>query len=858
MVKVRMRFVLVVCVFLSLVSARGSGPAYVREAGLSLVLGNDVLERTISIAGEYAGTTHLLNKISQRAYPIRGHEFELRLINERVGYEFRGENPVVLTGKGRCVAEHAVEDVPGGKRVVLHLGTMRDGRCNSAADGIAIDLVYELRAADFFTRSWVHVSGASFIDHVSVLKTSWGLARFSLGGYGQPVFGDDIFMGVEYPTARNQTAGSAVDLGMAVGLPIPSDGYTTEPAVIGVAPVGRVHQQFLEYVDRMRVTGVRPYLLYNSWYDLQRLAMNHENTLERVSSLNRLLLEKYGLKLNSFVLDDGWDDMHKLWAIDRQRFPRGFGDLVDALQGIGSRLGMWFGPIGGYDQRAIRIATGKQEGMEVTSNGKYLCIAGRNYNKLLSDTMVQYQKEYGINYYKIDGVAFGCNEPEHGHPPGVYSDEAVARSLIGMLTRLRREDPQVFLNITTSIWLSPWWLRYADTVWMGGQDSGYLATVPTMAPRQSAISYRDAVLYNDFVIHGAQFPMSSLMTHGIIKGKYNMLGSDRELIDDWRDEVVHYYMVGNMMYELYISPDLLSAEEMDALGKTTKWAIANAHPLLDNSTMVLGDPAGRAPYGYVHSSREKSIAMLRNPFVRPATVRLKIDQENGFYERADPMRMDVIYPYREMRPGTVRFGDTVSVELGGYEEKVIELRPARGDDFRMEGVPFSVSVGASGSPMLRVYAPNTAAALSLSPGTMQVEGAPGTDRTVRVKTAVDVPADYREARIAFLVEPDGDGRGVRAEAVDNGSSAPLVNENGGGSAWQWFWFNLAPGRHSVGFTFYLPSGSSAAGISGWVLTKRALGAREVQMNEKPVAVDLLPTRSDVEWRTYELMDRRVP
>ena len=381
-----------------------------------------------------------------------------------------------------------------------------------------------------------------------------------------------------------------------------------------MAPAGLVHQQFLEYVARMRVAPVRPYLLYNSWYDLQRLAMNHDNTLERVPTFRKLLLEKYGLHLDSFVLDDGWDDMHKLWAIDQQRFPNGFRDLTAALHTIDSHLGIWFGPIGGYDQSAVRISTA--DGMEITSNGRYFCIAGKNYGRLLGDTMLKYQKEYGINYFKLDGIAFGCNEPNHGHPQGVYSDEATARSFIDMLGKLRAQDPQVFLNITTSIWLSPWWLRFADTVWMGGADSGYLPSVPTLAPRQSAVSYRDSVLYDDFVTHQAQFPISSLMTHGIIKGKANMLGGEKEVLEDWRDEVVHYYSVGNMMYELYISPDILSPDEMDTLGNVTKWATANAHPLLDNSTMVLGDPAQREPYGYVHSGAEKSIVTLRNPFVR--------------------------------------------------------------------------------------------------------------------------------------------------------------------------------------------------------------------------------------------------
>src|ERR1035438_7520867 len=110
-------------------------------------------------------------------------------------------------------------------------------------------------------------------------------------------------------------------------------------------------------------------------------------------------------------------------------------------------------------------------------------------------------------------------------------------------------------------------------------------------------------------------------------------------------------------------PHILSAEEMDPLGKTTKWAMANAHPLLDNSTIVLGDPAKREPYGYVHSSAEKSIVMLRNPFVEPRTVRLKIDEESGFRKVEGAQALEIQYPYRRV-VAAVKFGDTVTFEIG--------------------------------------------------------------------------------------------------------------------------------------------------------------------------------------------------
>jgi hypothetical protein len=842
-----------------------AGPAYVREAGSALVLGNDYLERTISVADGAVGTTQFLNKISGRSYSVRGSEFELRLIFERVGYTFGNENPMVVTASGFGVANHSIEDLPGGgKRLVLHLAPPnRGGRGGRGGRGNQVDLIYEVKPDDFFTRQWVHVAkpqqGTYFVDWVSVSKNQWGLPRFSLGGFGQPLFAEDLFFGVEYPTGINTASGSEVTLGGYVGTNIPDEGYTSEPAVIGVAPAGLVHQQFLQYVQRMRVAPVRPYLLYNSWYDLQRLAMNHDNTLGRVPDLEKLLLKKYDLHLDSFVLDDGWDDMQHLWAIDEKRFPGGFADLDGALKGINSQLGLWFGPIGGYNQRPVRIATGRREGMEITSNGDNLCIAGKNYSKLLSDTMARYQKEYGVNYYKIDGTPFGCNEPDHGHPVGIYSREASARVLIGILERLRGQDPKVFLNITTSIWLSPWWLRWADTVWMGGGDSGFLSSVPTLAPRQSAVSYRDSVLYSDFVTHEAQFPISSLMTHGIIKGKYNMLGGNKEFLDDWKDEVVHYYSVGNMMYELYISPDILSADEMDVLGNSTRWAQANAHPLLDNSTLVLGDPAHREPYGYVHSDAEKSIVTLRNPFVRPRTVRLKVDEVDGFRKTDGALMLEVIYPYREIRPGAVQFGDTVTFDLGAYEQVVFELRPfAEGG--APAGVRYTALPAEGGAVTLRTYAPPEGLVM-FSSSALQAEGRADAERTVRVKTQTDTPADCRVARAAFLLEPEQETRGVTAEVLDNGKAVTASLENGGRGVWHWFWVDLAPGKHNLEWTFHLPAAPGAVRLSGWLLTQRTLASKETRVAPKAgqtaIPVNLLPTTTEIERKTYALIEESI-
>ncbi|MEJ2007711.1 MAG: alpha-galactosidase [Acidobacteriota bacterium] len=775
---------------------------------------------------------------------------------------------------------------------------------------IRVDLTYELKPADFFTRQWLRLTttekGTYFIDSASVFNDHLSIHHFSQGGFGQPLFGDDLFMGLEYPTSVNTEHRNAISLRRYVGVNIPPGGYTTQPAVIGVAAKdGEVHTAFMDYVRQMRVAPVRPYLLYNSWYDLQRPNVTEKNTIERVQQLNRDLLEKYKLHLNSFVLDDGWDDLDNIWHVNPREFPNGFGSLVAALEGIGSRLGLWFGPIGGYSVRSRRIASGRRMGMEISSNGQYLVIAGTKYRRYLRDRMLHFAKEDGVNYYKIDGTVMGSNVPGQGYPLGIYSREADAGALIGILKDLRAADPKVFLNVTTSMWLSPWWLRWADTIWMGGADSGYLSTLPAYAPRQSAISYRDSVLYDDFVRHHVQFPMSSIMTHGIIRGQLNLLGGRNESLQNWDDAIIHYLSVGNMMVELYVTPSLLSPDEWQSLGRSLEWQHANASTLLANSTMVLGDPAQRRSYGFVHSSPKESIVTLRNPYVTPRFVRLKLDRASGFQPWTSADEAEVIYPYRLNLPGTFHYGDTLGIELGAYQQKVIELRPPAPGEAAVQGARYALKSSAAGKVELALYAPEgstrlirlshpqdvcdllidgravqtsasgIAAAIhvhfgkeasesqpSFSAPDYTVKGEQGTAKTWEISLSVDVPRDFSDSKFALLLEPPANLPGVTATARDHGVSLPVQVENGGHSQWYWFMLRLTPGKHDLAIDLNFPQRARGpVKLSGWLLAHRLLASRTLTFTAgKATATlshDLLPHHSQVQAETYALFSRHI-
>ncbi len=897
-----------------------AGPVTVNEQGPRLTLGNDFLDRTIEVSDGSVHTVSLRNKLSGRTHEVRGEEFELKLIYERVGYTFGGENPLVLTSRDLQVKSHRVENEPdGGKRAVYQLVLPHSPQEKT---GLEATLIYELKPEDSFTRQWMELKtigiGTFFIDSLAPSVDEWPGERFRFGGFGQPLFTDDLFMGREYPTSLNLAHHSAVSLGGVVGLDIPQEGYTSEPAVIGVAAQGLVHQAFMGYVRRMRAVPVRPFITYNSWYDLQHTAMTSDLLLERVKHFDDLLVHKYGIHMQSFLLDDAWDDQNTLWEIDPRRFPGGFRDLVSALKGMDSHLGLWYGPIGGYGYRQLRIAAGRRKGMEVTTNGEYLCLAGRNYSRYFRQSLLNMVRDYGVNQFKVDGIPFGCNDPSHGHPVGIYSREADLRSLLGTLEALRGANPKVFLDVTTSTWLSPWWLRWADTIWEGGEDYGYLETVPTLTERQSSMNYRDLVLYNDYVHHQVQFPMSSLWTQSIIKGTYLKLGGEHESLEDWKDHLVNFLGVGSQLNELYITPSLLTPEEWDALGHGLQWAVANAHPLLDNSTFVLGDPAKREPYGYLHFSPEKTLLMLRNPFIRPAAADLKLDEQAGFELTDRTYLAEVIYPFREILPGTYHYGDTLHAYLDGYQHQMIEFRPLAAGEVHAEGIRYSIETGVEGGVGFRVYAPDGSTAdLRFAAAsdfeTARVDGeevelkthnghttlslhfgkttsrasqpsfsAPtiqaGDNGTVRVSLHIQIPQDFRDAQTSLLLEfperiqtasvaspemrPPQPAKDIPAEARDYGKPVTLATQKSAQGGWYFFTARLAPGNHALEFSLQLPlAARGSAKLSGWLRAKRALAERDVRITFRPgqrltaPPGDLLPASPQTERLTYNLFER---
>jgi hypothetical protein len=797
-----------------------------------------------------------------------------------------GDNPVRM-GKDffRFERHEFVPRDDGGTDLVLHL---------SGRDiPLEVQLTYRLAPGDFFVRRRLEVRDPKATLHY--LEAVWPVDGILAGkpevikdgGFGQPVAlrlesGTGAFAGLEYPAADNRLGRGPdgrvrLGCGQEIGERIGPDGIASDWVVLAVTPDARVKHWFFHYLDRVRVAPLRPYMLYNSWYDLRApemapdpaAVMNEANVLRIVELFQKNMTDKYGLRLDAFVLDDGWDVYRSDWALRTEQFPRGLKPVADALRPAGTTLGLWFGPTGGYSKRAWRLEWMRAHGYEIV--GDQLCVAGTHYHDLLKRRTGEFVDRDGVGYFKWDGIQFACSEPGHGHPVGIHSRRAVLAAVADLAANVRGKNPDMFLNITSGTWLSPWWLRFANQIWMGGEDYGY-ADVPSISRRDAAITYRDAVLQEDFHEYDFWFPVANLMTHGIIKGRLEKLGGEADPLDKFTDDVLLYFARGVSMYEFYISPDLLSEGEWRAIAESARWA-RDRFPVLRETEMVGGRPLAGEPYGYVHYAGRRGVIAVRNPYVAPARLRLTLTPEQGLDPDATDLVLERVYPTGWISPRLHRAGDSVELALDGYETAVFELYPlADAAGPLLAGVEFEPGTAAAGRQEWTVY-PESSEARWLNPpagAAVSVQGQPAEPDRLALPPVV-VPEPVRNARVwaadggaTLSVELEVDPSMVEAEVAVQlrpPKDAPLaqlpelaghldykpatLHREQEPGKWAWYTVPVGPGRHVLVIKL-VPAADGKAWqgkASAWVVGRqKRTGVSVAMTGAPPPAKRLLPPR----------------
>ncbi|WP_067772488.1 alpha-galactosidase [Akkermansia glycaniphila] len=623
-----------------------------------LVLGNQVLSARWEVQGNRIVRFGISNS-EEKPASVSGNQSELfRLSTEAGGFNlpassFVLEKPPVevalLPEKGKSAR---ASDGFAGKafQVVFH---------NEAA-GLVVTWRAELRDGSSYVKETFDIKATKPVDIKNIQLVDLKGEGFSVSGTvpGSPLVGKSgIFAGVELPVAKAEIGKDGATIGFACNLPMQPGAQQKFSAVFGVYPKGQLRRGFLAYLERERAMPYTQFLQYNCWYDFG-LNPTEEKLLATVKAYGDELGKKRGIKLDSFVLDDGWDDVQAdLWQPSARKFPSGFRKTAEAIRGIGSNFGIWISPLGGYTGTQERINHAKAKGLLPASAGKF-DLAQPEYYKWFRDRCADLMVKDGVNFFKWDKAGEGVS-PHF-------------MALLSIANELRAINPKLFLSTTVGTWPSPFWLNHVDCTWRDGSaDVGWQGKGDD---REQSITYRDAYCYSLIVQRAPLYPLSSLMHHGLVLGTEYQAARVSKAGNDLKNDARMLFGSGANLQELYLTASMMNGKAWDDVAEAVRWARKNAEVLADVH-WVGGNPHHLDVYGYAAWSPAGATLALRNPDDKPKEVELDaVSVFEPVGRMPEAMRLHAGYADQRVRELVMPAEGKVKLTLQPFEVLVFDAR----------------------------------------------------------------------------------------------------------------------------------------------------------------------------------------
>lgn len=391
-------------------------------------------------------------------------------------------------------------------------------------------------------------------------------------------------------------------------------------SVVGLVAPKQLRRSFLAYSERERAVAWRPYPVYISWYELNidrnnaqapsyKGNMTVEQCADVVSHWKTHFYDKYQMAPKAFVWDDGWDQ-YGTWTFN-PNFPNGFDEPANEAKKMGTGIGAWLGPVGGYGQSGeYRRAYWRSKGGMQLSNEDYY-----NFFIRCCTNMID---RYDFRFFKFDGIS--AQASAIGPDEGTRGEEN-AEAIICIERAVRQKRPDIFLNTTVGTWASPFWFHFTDAVWRQEGDYGEAGDQGT--DRERWITYRDRLVYQNFIQRSPVCPINTLMTHGFILSRWGAVSKNMDY-DGIVREMRCAFACGSGMVELYNDYKLMDEIKDNQgnagalwkdLAECIKWQQEQADVLPD-AHWVGGNPwDGKKAnvYGWAAWNGKKSVLTLRNP-----------------------------------------------------------------------------------------------------------------------------------------------------------------------------------------------------------------------------------------------------
>lgn len=489
-----------------------------------------------------------------------------------------------------------------------------------------------LRDGSHYLRTEMDIKAARDLSMKGIVAMSYLVAKNSAytapevvgNTRGAILASNHIFAGLETPMGLN----SCKDEGNATHIEGLWRRNTTLKAgktwnissVVGLVAPNQLRRSFLAYSERERAVAWRPYPVYISWYELNidrnnapAPSYNGNMTVEQcadvVSHWKTHFYDKYQMAPKAFVWDDGWDQ-YGTWTFN-PNFPNGFDEPANEAKQMGTGIGAWLGPVGGYGQSGeYRRAYWRSKGGMQLSNEDYY-----NFFIRCCTNMID---RYDFRFFKFDGIS--AQASAIGPDEGTRGEEN-AEAIISIERAVRQKRPDIFLNTTVGTWASPFWFHFTDAVWRQEGDYGEAGDQGT--DRERWITYRDRLVYQNFIQRSPVCPINTLMTHGFILSRWGAVSKNMDY-DGIVREMRCAFACGSGMVELYNDYKLMDEIKDNQgnagalwkdLAECIKWQQEQADVLPD-AHWVGGNPwDGKKAnvYGWAAWNGKKSVLTLRNP-----------------------------------------------------------------------------------------------------------------------------------------------------------------------------------------------------------------------------------------------------
>ena len=587
-----------------------------------------------------ANSYQLANKVLKASFINTGGKLYFNGCSE-LGLQPDTELFKVLLGDGKNItaSEMKLEDV---KMVTLAENpSAATASLRYAGKALEARFTYEelsivwraiLRNGSHYLRTEMDIQAAKDLPMKGIVAMNYLVAKNSAytapevvgNTRGAILTSNHIFAGLETPMGLN----SSKDEGNATHIEGLWRRNTTLKAgktwnissVVGLVAPKQLRRSFLAYSERERAVAWRPYPVYISWYELNidrnnaqapsyKGNMTVEQCADVVSHWKTHFYDKYQMTPKAFVWDDGWDQ-YGTWTFN-PNFPNGFDEPANEAKQMGTGIGAWLGPVGGYGQSGeYRRAYWRSKGGMQLSNEDYY-----NFFIRCCTNMID---RYDFRFFKFDGISAQASAigPDEG-----TSGEENAEAIISIERAVRQKRPDIFLNTTVGTWASPFWFHFTDAVWRQEGDYGEAGDQGT--DRERWITYRDRLVYQNFIQRSPVCPINTLMTHGFILSRWGAVSKNMDY-DGIVREMRCAFACGSGMVELYNDYKLMDEIKDNQgnagalwkdLAECIKWQQEQADVLPD-AHWVGGNPwDGKKAnvYGWAAWNGKKSVLTLRNP-----------------------------------------------------------------------------------------------------------------------------------------------------------------------------------------------------------------------------------------------------